>query len=104
MCTFTQKKRNSGRAKPARSARNHHRLPGQRSLREIVAESSISIGARFIPMLRTHFPLHFTGFFTHESIRIAVNTARKDKTPKPPVRFSHRACSRVPPRRSEEHT
>src|SRR6201984_608400 len=78
MCPPSQKKPNRPRPQPACPARNHHRLPGQRSLREIKAELSVRSGALRVPMLRTHFPSHFIGFF-HTSIHMNCGKYRQKR-------------------------
>src|SRR5580700_7046408 len=78
MCPFSQKKHNRRRPQPACPARNHHRLPGQRSLRKIVAELSVRFGALRVPILRTHFPPRFIGVF-HASIHMNCGKYRQKR-------------------------
>src|SRR5580700_52350 len=78
MCPFSQKKHNRRRPQPACPARNHHRLPGQRSLRKIVAELSVRFGALRVPILRTHFSPAFHWVF-HASIHMNCRKYRQKR-------------------------
>jgi hypothetical protein len=81
MCRFAKKKRGRGSSKPACSAGNNDSLPGQSPFREIVPKLSVSIGARLIPMPRTHASLHFMGFSRLNPYELPQMPPEKTKPP-----------------------
>ena len=81
------KKRSRRRSQPARAARNHHRLSRPAFLREIVAELSVSIGARRHPnAANVIFPRISLGFLAPQSRYGIAMQIPPEKTKPPSLR------------------